>query len=149
MRSAGDRGAPLAAPSASLTRRVLALTYEALLLFALLLVSSLPVVMITHEAEGIALRPLFQIYLFAVAAAYFIWQWRRGGQTLAMKTWRIRIVTREGAPLALRHALSRFLFAAAGSSLLAGAGFLWALVDREGLFLHDRLAGTKIVRIED
>lgn len=46
--------------------------------------------------------------------------------------------------LALRHALSRFLFAAAGS-LLAGAGFLWALVDREGLFLHDRLAGTKII----
>ena len=50
-----------------------------------------------------------------------------------------------GAPLALRHALSRFLFAAAGS-LLAGAGFLWALVDREDQFLHDRLAGTKIVQ---
>ena len=74
-----------------------------------------------------------------------IWQWRRGGQTLAMKAWRIRIVTREGAPLALRHALNRFLFALAGC-LLAGAGFLWALVDREGLFLHDRLAGTKIVQ---
>jgi len=52
-----------------------------------------------------------------------------------------------GAPLALRHALSRFQFAAAGS-LLAGAGFLWALVDREGLFLHDRPAGTKIVNSE-
>jgi uncharacterized RDD family membrane protein YckC len=144
MRSAGDRAAPLAAPSASLARRALALAYEALLLFALLLVSALPVVMITHAADGIAARPLLQIYLFAVAAAYFIWQWRRGGQTLAMKTWRIRIVTREGAPLALRHALSRFLFAAAGA-LLAGAGFLWALLDREGLFLHDRLAGTWIV----
>ncbi len=81
MGSAGDRGAPLAAPSASLTRRALALAYEALLLFA------------------------------------------------------------------LSHALNRFLFAAAGS-LLAGAGFLWALVDREGQFLHDRLAGTKIVSSE-
>jgi uncharacterized RDD family membrane protein YckC len=94
MRSAGDRAAPLAAPSASLARRALALAYEALLLFALLLVSALPVVMITHAADGIAARPLLQIYFFAVAAAYFIWQWRRGGQTLAMKTWRIRIVTR-------------------------------------------------------
>jgi uncharacterized RDD family membrane protein YckC len=46
---------------------------------------------------------------------------------------------------ALSHALNRSLFAAA-DGLLAGAGFLWALVDREGLFLHDRLAGTKIVR---
>jgi uncharacterized RDD family membrane protein YckC len=140
----GDRDAPLAVPSASLTRRALALAYEVLLLFALFLVSSLPVVMITHAADRIAARPLFQIYLFVVAAAYFIWQWRRGGQTLAMKTWRIRIVTREGAPLALRHALNRFLFAAAGS-LLAGTGFLWAMVDREGLFLHDRLAGTRII----
>ena len=142
---AGQRGAPLAVPSASRMRCALALAYEALLLFALFLVSSLPVVMITHAADRIAARPLFQIYLFVVAAAYFIWQWRHGGQTLAMKTWRIQIVTREGAPLALRHAFSRFLFALAGS-LLAGAGFLWAMVDREGLFLHDRLAGTKIVR---
>jgi uncharacterized RDD family membrane protein YckC len=144
MRFAGERGAPLDAPSASLARRALALVYEALLLFALLLVSSLPVVMITHTADAIVARPLLQIYLVAVAAAYFIGQWRRGGQTLAMKTWRIRIVTREGTPLALRHALNRSLFAAAGS-LLAGAGFLWALVDREGLFLHDRLAGTRII----
>ena len=60
-----------------------------------------------------------------------------------MKAWRIRIVTREGAPLALRHAFHRFLFALAGC--LAGAGFLWALVDREGLFLHDRLAGPRII----
>lgn len=141
---AGDRGAPLVVPSASLTRRALALAYELLLLFALFLASSLPVVMMAHGADRIAARPLFQIYLFVVAAAYFIWQWRRGGQTLAMKAWRIRIVTREGAPLALRHALNRFLFALAGC-LLAGAGFLWALVDREGLFLHDRLAGTRII----
>jgi len=147
MRPAGDRGAPVGGPSASLMRRALALAYEAPLLFALFLASSLPVVM-AHGADRIAARPLFQIYLFVVAAAYFIWQWHRGGQTLAMKTWRIRIVTREGAPLALPRALYRFLFALAGC-LLAGAGFLWALVDREGLFLHDRLAGTKIVRIED
>jgi len=147
MRFAGGRGAPLDAPSASLARRALALVYEALLLSALLLGSAAPFVMITHTADAIVARPLFQIYLLAVAGAYFIWQWRRGGQTLAMKTWRIRIVTREGLPLALRHALSRFLFAAAGS-LLAGAGFLWALVDREGLFLHDRLAGTRIINDE-
>ncbi|MNC85492.1 RDD family protein [compost metagenome] len=62
-----------------------------------------------------------------------------------MKTWRLRLVTRSGEPLEWRHALKRFLIALPGT-LLLGAGFLWALVDREGLFLHDRLAGTKIVR---
>jgi uncharacterized RDD family membrane protein YckC len=65
-----------------------------------------------------------------------------------MKTWRMRLVTRESAPLSLRHAAIRFVFAVPGA-LLLGSGFLWALVDREGLFLHDRLAGTKIVRSEE
>ncbi len=141
---AGDSSAPPGATLASLERRALSLIYEALLLLALLLLSSLPFVMIAHEADGAAARPLFQLYLLTVAAAYFVWQWRRGGQTLAMKTWRMRLVTRASAPLSLRHATSRFVFAVPGV-LLLGCGFLWALVDREGLFLHDRLAGTRIV----
>jgi uncharacterized RDD family membrane protein YckC len=87
---------------------------------------------------------LFQIYLIVVAGAYFVWQWRRGGQTLPMKTWRLRVVTRAGTPLGLKHALFRFVFALAGCAA-AGAGFLWAFVDREGLFLHDRLAGTRVI----
>jgi len=145
---AGDSSAPPGATSAGLGRRALALIYEALLLVALMFLSSLPFVMIAHEADHAAARPLFQLYLLTVAAAYFVWQWRGGGQTLAMKTWRMRLVTRESTPLSLRHAASRFLFAVPGA-LLLGVGFLWALVDREGLFLHDRLAGTIIVRSEE
>lgn len=141
---AGDSFAPPRAAFAGLGRRALALVYEALLLVALMFLSSLPLVVILHAAERAAARPLFQLYLLLVVAAYFIWQWRRGGQTLAMKTWRMRLVTRENTPLSLRHAASRFLFAVPGT-LLLGAGFLWALVDPEGLFLHDRLAGTRIV----
>lgn len=144
MGSAGELRSPPEAPAASLARRALALVYEVLLLSALFLVATLPYVLTTHAADAIVARPLFQVYLTAIAGAYFIWQWRRGGQTLPMKTWRMRLVTRAGAPLGLRHALARFLFALAGCAL-AGGGFLWALVDRDGLFLHDRLAGTKII----
>ena len=141
---AGDSFASPRATGAGLGRRALALIYEALLLFAWLLLSSLPFVMIAREADPVATRALFQLYLLLVAAAYFVWQWRRGGQTLAMKTWHMRLVTRDNTPLSLRHATSRFLFAVPGA-LLLGAGFLWALVDRDGLFLHDRLAGTRII----
>jgi uncharacterized RDD family membrane protein YckC len=144
MRFAGKGGAPHGAPPASLTRRLLALAYEALLLAALLLAAALPFVMTMHAADAIATRPVFQLYLIAVAAVYFVLQWSRGGQTLPMKTWRLRVVTRAGTPLDLNHALRRFVFALAGCAA-AGAGFLWALVDREGLFLHDRLAGTRII----
>lgn len=133
--------------SASLARRGLALVYEALLLAAVLLAGSLPFVVLTHGTDRLLARPLFQLYLLALAGAYFVWQWRRGGQTLAMKTWRVRLVTRAGDSPTWGHALKRFLFALAGT-LLLGAGFLWALVDREGLFLHDRLAGTRIIKEE-
>jgi uncharacterized RDD family membrane protein YckC len=102
--------------------------------------------MITHAADAIVARPLFQIYLVAIAATYFVWQWCRGGQTLPMKTWHLRVVTQAGCALSLRQALSRFVFALLGC-LLAGGGFAWALVDREGLFLHDRLAGTRIISV--
>ena len=132
------------APSASLARRALALAYEAVLLAAVLLAAAAPFVAAAHAAEAWAARPLLQLYLIAVAAAYFAGQWCRGGQTLALRTWRMRIVTRAGAPLGAHQALVRFLFALAGCAL-AGAGFLWALVDRDRLFLHDRLAGTKII----
>ena len=144
MRPPGETGAL----PASLSRRALALVYEALLLTALLLAGSLPFAMLTHEMSPGLARPLFQIYLIALTGVYFIWQWQRGGRTLPMKTWHLRLVTRNGAPLAWKHALKRFLIALPGT-LLLGAGFLWALVDREGLFLHDRLAGTKIVMSDE
>jgi len=148
MRTASDNGAPPHALPATLARRALALVYEALLLTAVAFIGSLPFVMLAQEADPGIARLLFQFYLVALTGLYFAWQWRRGGQTLALKTWRMRIVTRAGAPLTWGHALKRFAFALAGT-LLFGAGFLWAFVDREGLFLHDRLAGTKIVRTED
>ena len=131
-----------------LGHRSLSLCYEVLLLLAVLFVGALPFVLAAGAADPVAARPLFQLYLVALTAVYFVWQWRRGGQTLAMKTWRIRVVTREGAPLDWARAVQRYLFALTGT-LLAGSGFLWALADRDGLFLHDRLAGTKIVRSED
>ena len=143
MRPADDNGAPPHAP-ATVGRRALCLIYEALLLTAVVFIGSFPFVMLAHGADRDFARPLFQLYLVALTGLYFVGQWRRGGQTLAMKTWQMRVVTRDGAPLTLAHALRRFAFALPGS-LLFGAGFLWALVDRERLFLHDRLAGTKII----
>jgi uncharacterized RDD family membrane protein YckC len=134
------------APPASLLRRLLSLLYESLLLAALLMIGALPFVLITQGADRVAVRPLFQLYLLALSGIYFGWQWLNGGQTLPMKTWRLRIITREGGPLTPAHALRRYVFALAGT-LALGAGYLWALADRERQFLHDRLAGTKIISV--
>ncbi len=85
-------------------------------------------------------------HVFLVLLAYFLWFWRHGGQTLAMKTWKIRLVTGQcgDAPSSMQLFL-RYIFCWP-SLLFYGAGLVWALFDREGQFLHDRLAGTRLVR---
>jgi uncharacterized RDD family membrane protein YckC len=148
MGSVADNGSPARAPAATVGRRALALVYEALLLVALIFVGSLPFVMLTHDMSREFERPLLQLYLVLLMGLYFTWQWRHGGQTLALKTWRLRVVTRDGAPLTWGHALKRYAVALPGI-LLLGAGFVWAFFDRERLFLHDRLAGTRIVTSDD
>ena len=126
-------------------RRVLSLFYEALLLFAVWWAAGFLFLAVTYGASSPWIRAIFQIYLLSVAAVYYAWCWLRGGQTLAMKTWRIRVVAKDGSPITLGQTLLRFIAAAAGISL-AGAGLIWAFFDRDRQFLHDRLAGTKIVR---
>ena len=135
-------------PIASLIKRFLSVAYEVLLLAAVLFTGALPFLLLAGDSDSAVLRPLFQCYLLLLAGSYFVWQWTRGGQTLPMKTWRLKLVTREGAPLTLRHGLRRFLFALAGLAL-AGIGFAWALVDPDRQFLHDRLAGTRIVMSDE
>lgn len=145
-------GAPTTNPPrdygrAPLLRRVLSLAYESLLLAAVLMTGALPFLLLTQEADRIMARASFQLYLLVLAGIYFSWQWMRGGQTLPMKTWHLKVITRDGGPLTAVRAFQRVVFAIAGT-LGLGAGFLWALVDADGQFLHDRLAGTRIVNSE-
>ena len=90
---------------------------------------------------------LLQIFLLALFAAYFLWCWLRGGQTLAMKAWRIRLVAKDGhARLAPRAALLRFICALLLVPTLIGIA--WAYVDRDRQFLHDRLAGSLLIPVQ-
>lgn len=64
-----------------------------------------------------------------------------------MQTWKLRVVSASGDRVYLKQALARYLFAVIGIFCF-GVGIVWALFDRDRQFLHDRLAGTRIVRIE-
>lgn len=131
-------------PAAGLGRRLLSLTYECLIVLALLMIGDLLLLLAFEPAREPEYRPLVQIYLVGVAGAYFVGFWSKGGQTLPMKTWRIRVVGPDGGPVGWRRALARYLVALA--SLLLPS-LLWALVDRDRQFLHDRLAGTRLVEL--
>lgn len=131
----------------SLLRRVASLLYEAVLLFALLFVASAAFLMLFGDATAYPKRFILQLYLWLVAGAYFLWCWLHGGQTLAMQTWRLCLVNHMGGAVSPLQAIKRYFWASAGL-LFFGAGFLWALFDREGLFLHDRLTGTRLVTLK-
>ena len=136
---------PDAAPS--MTRRLASMLYESILLFA---VAFLGTWMFQFAAGTIRIdgwrMHLLQLFLLALFAAYFLWCWLRGGQTLAMKTWRVRLVARDGhRKLSPKAALLRFVCALLLVPTLIGIA--WALVDRDRQFLHDRLAGSLLIPV--
>lgn len=132
--------------AAPLARRLFSLFYEVPLLAAVLWLAALPYTLLETELDMPHVRPAYQVYLASVAGLYFVWQWARGGQTLAMKTWRLKLERRDGRALTLRDSTLRYVAAFAGLAAL-GFGFLWAFLDRDKHFLHDRLAGTRIVEL--
>jgi uncharacterized RDD family membrane protein YckC len=125
-------------------RRLASGLYDLLLLAALVLVATFPFLAVFGDATSGWRRHVLQGWVLVLAGAYFTWFWTHGGQTLPMKTWRLRLVRGDGAAVSLPRALHRYLLAMLGFFAL-GLGFLWALLDREGQFLHDRLAGTALV----
>jgi uncharacterized RDD family membrane protein YckC len=120
------------------------MVYESLLLVPLVFLSALLFLLVMGEASSTWTRPLFQLWLLSVLGLYFGYCWVKTGQTLAMKTWRIRVERADGRLMPPRQAALRFVLACWAIAPL-GLGLLWALFDRDRQFLHDRLAGTRIV----
>jgi len=137
-------GEALRAPA--LGRRLASGVYELLILAALAMVATFPFLAVFGDSTQGWRRHVLQAWVLVVAGAYFAWFWTRGGQTLPMKTWRIRLVRADGAGVGLWRAIHRYVIAALGLFAL-GLGFWWALVDRDRQFLHDRLAGTALVDV--
>ena len=127
-----------------LPRRLASALYDLLLLTALVLVATFPFIAVVGDSTQGWRRHLLQAYVVLIAGAYFVGFWTRGGQTLAMKTWRIRVVRADGGLLTRARAVHRYVLSLL-SFFAVGLGFAWALFDRDRQFLHDRLAGTAIV----
>ena len=139
--------APPPLPPPGLLRRLGAMAYDALLLLALLMLLSYPYVWLTGSVKpGLFVKTLYQLYLLAICFIYYGGFWVHGGQTLGMRTWRIKLVRSDGAPITWMMALKRFVYALL-SLLCLGLGFLWALYDRDKLAWHDKLSGTRLIVI--
>ncbi len=142
--------------------------YEAMLLFGIVFVSGFMFDVITQSKHALVLRHARMFWLFLVIGAYFVFCWSRSGQTLAMQTWRIRVVDLDGGKLPVVKAIVRYCLAwmwflpAMGLvyqlglkewqmvAVVAAGVLAWAYaatLDKNGQFLHDRLAKTRLVHI--
>jgi uncharacterized RDD family membrane protein YckC len=132
-----------------LLRRLATMLYDLMLLVGVLVVAAAVFYTVFNlltgrEAITGPARLLFQAYLLAVIAAYYVYFWTGGRQTLGMRSWRTLLLRADGGVPAAADALRRLAFAAL-TLLPLGAGLLWVLFDRDGLAWYDRLSGTRPV----
>jgi len=153
----------------SIKRRLTAMVYETFLLLAVEMLAVALWLLVTRNSHAPLAHHGLKVFLFLVTGAYFIHAWSGSGHTLAMKTWRMRLVAEDGGRVAPRRALLRYLLAwgwflpalavcalsgvtdkGAVSAVLALGLLAWALtalLDKERRFLHDRLSGTRLVSL--
>ena len=150
----------------SLPRRMSCWLYEGILLFGVVFIAGYLFSTLTQTRHALDNRHAQQAFLFLVFGIYFSWFWAKG-QTLAMKTWHIRVVDRHGRPLTQMHAFLRYLTswvwflpplalravwplsATEIAVLAAGWVAIWAILSRfhpQRQFWHDAWAGTRLIQ---
>lgn len=173
--SPGPATGPVDPPQAGLARSLAASLYEVLLLAAMAVAIGIILLPFlgtdTAPASGaLALprpgaRALLFACLFVVFGAYCIWLWSGGRRTLPMRTWGLALVTTAGRAVSLERAAARYAAGWIGPACaiaaylalrphghrrwalaLLAVNYVWVIVDRDRRFLHDRLAGTRLVR---
>ncbi|MDP3087991.1 MAG: RDD family protein [Methylotenera sp.] len=122
--------------------------YEVLVVIALAFACGLVFVMTVGNATHGEKRIWLQLILWLAIGVYFVWCWHRSGQTLAMKTWKLQVLNQNLTFLSLKMAAIRYLLATL-SLMLFGLGFIWAVIDKDHLFLHDRLLKNKLISISN
>jgi len=153
-----------------LWRRLLALLYDLVAVLAIVMVVGLLCQLATHgelitSGKQVHIAWWYQPLQATMVAAYFTVSWLRGGQTLGMRPWRIRVTASDGARLTVRQALLRLIVAALPLLLLLSAPVaglrvaVWAVVagwlvwfgasmlDKRQRAVHDLVAGTEVRRI--
>ena len=158
----------VAAAAPGLPRRLACFVYEGVLLFGVLMISAYLYSSLTQQRHALQGKTGLQAFLFVVLGIYFVWFWSRGGQTVAMKAWHLRLVDAQGSAVTQLRALARYLLAWAwfvpglaalylsGGAASAGAmfsvltlgvlgfaGLAFLRPDRQ--FWHDVVCGTRLV----
>jgi uncharacterized RDD family membrane protein YckC len=139
------------ATPAPLRLRLAAAVYDLFPLVGLWFVAAVLALAVTGGAldtHALAGKFIVQGFVLALSAVYFVVSWSRGGQTIGMRAWKLRVVGSDGWRLPWPRALLRFVVALVSLAAL-GAGFWWAIFDPQGRTWHDLAARSRLVRTHD
>ena len=136
---------------ASLWLRLAAMLYDAFPLIGLWMATAAAALLVVHGTIDVAhptatWRIALRAALLAVTAAYFVISWARGGQTIGMRAWRLRVVDADGHALSWPRALLRFAVACVSLGVV-GLGFVWCLFDARKRAWHDLAARSVVVQM--
>jgi uncharacterized RDD family membrane protein YckC len=129
-------------PKAGFFRRLMASLYDWLLVLAIMMVASVPLVAPDNEAVAPG-NPFYRAALIVLAVCFFAGFWCSKGQTLGMRAWRLKLEMPDGSNVSFARSMLRFIYACVSAGAL-GLGFLWVFLSPEGLSWHDRWSGTRI-----
>jgi uncharacterized RDD family membrane protein YckC len=136
---------------ASLWLRLAAMLYDAFPLIGLWMATAALALLVAHGSVDVAHPTMtwrigLRAALFVVTAAYFVVSWARGGQTIGMRAWRLRVVEANGNALTWPRALLRFVVACVSLGVVA-FGFVWCLFDARKRGWHDLAARSVVVQM--
>ncbi|CAB3785728.1 RDD family protein [Pararobbsia alpina] len=170
MSTAGVSPANSGSQAPALRRRLLCMVYEAVLLFGVVFIAAYLFSTLTQQRNGLTHHLWLMGWLGLVVGIYFVWFWTHGGQTLPMKTWRLRLVDAQLRPVSVARAVARYVLAwlwwlpplamhpLLGLNVPLTLALLvvwiaaWAAataLDTDRQFIHDRLAGTRLVPLAE
>ena len=136
----------LISPPAPFWRRLLAISYDSLILICIIFIAWQPVPHIPlDKLPALVNQGIRLIYLFSIIFLFFGWFWRHGGQTIGMRAWKIKLIsTASGLNPSWRQCGIRY-FVAMLSWLFLFIGFLWALFNPQKSAWHDLASGTSLI----
>jgi uncharacterized RDD family membrane protein YckC len=123
-----------------------AVIYDSLLLLAVLFFATALALPFNAGDAFSTDQYIFSAYLLVVSFVFYGWFWTHGGQTLGLKSWKIKLCSRDGGSVSWQQVSIRF-FAAILSWACFGFGFLWVLFDKNRLSWHDRISKTRLVLV--
>ena len=132
-------------PPASLIKQIAAMIYDSLLIIAILFIST-AIALIFNDGKAFESSPIFSFYLVLIIFIFYSWFWKKSGQTLGMRVWKIRIISELGGNPSWAICFLRLTFALLSIACF-GIGYWWRLF--KPYTWHDKLSQTRIISLSE